>query len=110
MYSCFICYKKYNSIKLYLTHLKLYHKLSINSKYFQCTNCPQSFQNLNAFRLHLVRQHPTLETFDSTPIDIASPTTNIQRIDSVFSVSDGESYVVDTDQQIDYSNEFLSFA
>lgn len=55
MFSCFVCRKKISEVKIYITHLKLFHKLSSHSSFFQCTICPQSFQNIYAFRRHLIR-------------------------------------------------------
>lgn len=105
MFACFFCKKKIAEVKSYITHLKLLHKLPSNNFNFQCTICPQSFQNIHAFRRHLIRH--------SDKNHIQTNLESIQRnCSSPENLQENISISVESEQsdETDFSSAALKFA
>ena len=62
MFNGGICYKKLNSPNLLIRHLKTLHRLAFNNRYVcKQGECIREFQNSQAFKKHLHREHSTRE-------------------------------------------------
>lgn len=106
MYECFICGILMPDVERYFIHLKCIHNMSYHSKFFQCTVCPQSFQNIHSFRRHLLRKHSdsncNTENINSNISRKDAKSNNIEDTDNVYEEDEKQNF-------LNISNEVLSF-